>query len=253
MAFIGNTLVGEGNEKVVVMHDWLSDHTGYDPMLPYLDTKKFCYAFVDLRGYGKSKTINGSYTVEEAASDIINVVNFLEWTSFHLIGHSMSAMIGLRVAIDIKKRIKSLIAITPVSAAGIPMPDQVFNDVAHAIMTEEGRRKTLQFLWGERLSEEWLEFKLKKWKETADPQAVLHYLTMYSKTNFLEKTKGLDLPILAIAGEYDQESFQEKALKKNFLEIYPNATIQVCGNAGHYPMQETPVYLATLITRFLKK
>jgi len=41
------------------------------------------------------------------------------------------------------------------------------------------------------------------------------------------------------------------AMKATYLAWYPNATMEVMDNAGHYPMHETPVALATAIERFL--
>ena len=37
------------------------------------------------------------------------------------------------------------------------------------------------------------------------------------------------------------------------LKWYPNAEMAVCRNAGHYPQQEAPVYVATVINQFLQK
>ena len=67
MELIGHKLVGSGKEKVLVLHNWVSDSTSYGPLLPYLDTEKFSYLFIDLRGYGGSKEMRGTYSVEEAS------------------------------------------------------------------------------------------------------------------------------------------------------------------------------------------
>jgi len=42
-------------------------------------------------------------------------------------------------------------------------------------------------------------------------------------------------------------------MKATFLAWYPNAELEVMQNAGHYPMDETPVALATSIENFLRK
>lgn len=56
-------------------------------MLPYLNTDDYTYLFVDLRGYGHSKEMRGTYSVEEASADAIKLINSLAWNKFHLVGH----------------------------------------------------------------------------------------------------------------------------------------------------------------------
>lgn len=60
------------------------------------------------------------------------------------------------------------------------------------------------------------------------------------------------LPVLVLAGEHDQPWFSAEALRKEFAG-YSKLEVATVGNAGHYPMQETPVALATLIERFLAR
>lgn len=109
---------GSGPEHILVMHDWLGDHTNYDPTLPYLDGARFTYAFVDLRGYGRSIHLTGAYTIDEIAADCISVADHLGWRRFHVVGHSMTGMATQRIAANAPSRIKSAIAVCPISAAG---------------------------------------------------------------------------------------------------------------------------------------
>lgn len=37
------------------------------------------------------------------------------------------------------------------------------------------------------------------------------------------------------------------------MQWFPNAELHVMSNAGHYPMQETPIQFATVIDNFLRK
>ena len=65
-----------------------------------------------------------------------------------------------------------------------------------------------------------------------------------------KEVKGLRTPMLVVFGEHDSED-EGDLVQRNFLKTYPNALIESCKNAGHFPMQETPIYLASLIEKFL--
>ena len=55
--------VGNGAKTVIVMHEWMGDHTNYDTAIPYLNITDFTWIFVDFRAYGLSKEIKGEYTL----------------------------------------------------------------------------------------------------------------------------------------------------------------------------------------------
>lgn len=80
MELIAHKQIGSGKEKVLVMHNWMGDSTSYDSMRPYLNTDEYTYVFVDLRGYGRSKEMRGTYSVEEASSDAINTLTSNRYT-----------------------------------------------------------------------------------------------------------------------------------------------------------------------------
>lgn len=249
-AELAYALHGEGPTRALVLHDWIGDRRNWEPLAPYLDGARFTYAFVDLRGYGGSRAIAGHYTAEEAARDALDVADRLGWDRFAAVGHSMSGLIVQRLAAEAPSRVTRLVAVSPVGPAGLPMPPAVRAAMEAVALDPSRRRAALRQMLGERLSERWLEFKAARWCECAAPDAVLGYLRMFADTDLRDVVRGVDVPILAVACEHDQPWFQAEALRASF-GVYPRLEVVTCGNAGHYPMQETPVALATLLERFL--
>ncbi|MGE0634656.1 MAG: alpha/beta fold hydrolase [Pseudobdellovibrionaceae bacterium] len=249
---LGHKLIGQGRETVIVMHDWFSDISSYDSLIPYLDVEAFRYIFVDLRGYGKSINIKGNYTVEEASQDVLELIETLKIDSFHLIGHSMSGMIAQYIASEVPEKVHSIIAITPVPASGSPVPQEVFEFMTTAARDHDpSAEQIVGMMTGNRQAKPFIRFKVLAWRKTATPEARVGYARMFAYTNFVNKVKGLKVPLLVLCGEYDAEGFHETLLKKAFQELYPRLTIEKIPNSGHYPMQEAPVLLSSKIYQFL--
>ena len=249
---IGFTQYGDGPIRVLVLHDWFCDHSSWEGALPYLTPGRFTYAFADLRGYGASREIGGECTLNEAAGDAIAVADRLGWTQFSLIGHSMSGLIVQHIAQLVPDRIERIVAITPVPPAGVGL-DAATKDVFRslALAGDEERYAGLSSMWGTRLSDTWIRYKLRRWRETADPTAVAKYVDLWGAADISQGARGIETPMLIVAAAQDAPPFQAAALEASMLPFYPNARLISLGESGHYPMQEQPPLLATAIERFL--
>ena len=249
---IGCELHGSGPERVLVLHGWFGDHTAFSPMLPYLDTDTFTYAFVDYRGYGASRDIDGKHTMAEISADAIELADHLSWDRFHIIGHSMGGMAMQRVALDATQRAKCGVAITPVPASGVPLDADQTALFSGAPDSDDDRRTILNFTTGGRNSRSWLDYKVKRSRETTTRDAFADYLVAWTQTDFADEVRGLDLPILVLIGEHDP-AFTQTAMEQTYLAWLPKASLAVITNAGHYPMDEAPVNLATRMESFMRE
>ncbi len=251
MKYIAHTQIGTGKEKVLVMHHWMGDSTSYDFMLPYLNTKYFTYVFVDLRGYGRSKEMQGTFSVEEASSDAIKLIDFLDWDKFHLIGHSMSGMIVQKMALNNPTRVKSVVAITPVPACGSPGPKEMMDFFESAALDNDvAAMDCVNILTSNRYTKAFAEKMINDLRKHSTSQARLGYMNMFFHTDFSASIEGLRTPILVLIGEHDFEG-SETFMRNTFLKWYPNAQLECCKASGHYPMIETPVALVAAIEKFI--
>ncbi len=248
---IGHEIHGSGGEGVIVLHGWLGDHSVFEPTFPYLDTETFSYAFVNYRGYGKSADITGEHTMAEISADAIALADHLGWQRFHTVGHSMGGMALQRVALDALGRVKSGVAITPVPASGVPLDTNGEALFGGAADKDENRRMILDFTTGNRLCGRWLDEKVKASRETTTRDAFADYLIAWTKTDFADEVKGLDIPILVLYGEHDQ-ALTGEVMRQTYMAWLPNAELEMIGNAGHYPMQETPIDLVTKMEAFMR-
>lgn len=248
---LAHRLVGNGPRRVIALHGWFGDETGFAPMERALDTDAFTWCFVAYRGCGGSKGLTGTYTMEEIAGDVLAVADQLGWDTFSLVGHSMGGMAIQKVLALAPGRVEKLVGVTPVPATGVPFDDGGWAFFSSAAASFDARREIINITTGSRLTTAWLQRMAQHSWESATQEAFAGYLVAWAKTNFVEQIQGNPVPVKVIVGEHDP-ALSADVMKQTWLQHYPNISMDVMANAGHYPMEETPVALATAIEGFLK-
>lgn len=251
---LGHHKLGNGPEKVIVIHDWFCDTTSYDPVQPYLNSNDYSYVFVDLRGYGDSKEIPGECTAEEAANDIVALADHLKWDKFHVVGHSMSGMVAQYVDMIAGDRVKSITAITPTPACGLGAPEDAIEFMGDAAASNDmTAREIIKTASGNRYNDQFVDVKLEQWRKTSKPEARVAYMHMFCQTDFADQVRGSKTPYQVVCGAHDMEASNREVCESTFGKYYPNVSILELASSGHYPMQEQPIAVATAIENFLEK
>jgi pimeloyl-ACP methyl ester carboxylesterase len=248
---LGFSTLGHGAEPVLVLHDWLGDSRNYDAVRPWLDGGSFTYGFADLRGYGSSRELAAGCSVKEIAAECLALADRHGWTRFHLVGHSMTGMVTERLALDAPARLKSAVAVCPVSAAGNKLDPAAKAFFATTVNDDAGFRRLIGFV-SAGLGTGWAETKLRQNRASVSPEVALRYLDMLTDTDFAADVQGTTTPFLVVIGDHDP-GLDEAAMRRSFLARHANAELAVVRNSGHYPMQECPPCFAGLIETFLRK
>ena len=210
--------IGHGAHPVIALHGWFGHAGGWGPFTQQLNTQDFSYVFMDQRGYGGMRRSGGPYTVEQIAQDALALADRLGWQRF--------------------------------SAIGVPFDEQGWQLFSAAGSDVQARRAIIDFTTGNRLTGTWLDAMAASTQTNSDDEAVAGYLQSWAKTSFVDKIQGQQLPVLVLPGEHDP-ALGEAACRATWMQHYPNAQLEVVRNAGHYPMYETPIILATTIEKFL--
>jgi pimeloyl-ACP methyl ester carboxylesterase len=186
---LGHSAYGQGREKVLVFHDWMGDAANYEPLIPYLDPCTYTYVFADVQGYGKSRHLTGAFTVEEVTANAFRLADSLGWGRFHVVGHSMTGMVVQRMAVDdwisAVKRLKSVVAITPVSADGYPADEGTRAFLWDLIGRRDLSERGFALLTGERLTPVWGRVRTTRHLQTSTTQALEGYYRMWLEVGFL--------------------------------------------------------------------
>ena len=93
------------------LHGWLDNAATFDHLAPLL--REFRFVSLDLTGHGFSdhRPPGSGYHFIDMIVDVFEVLNFLGWDRFSLIGHSMGAGVASYLAGTIPEKIDSLILI----------------------------------------------------------------------------------------------------------------------------------------------
>lgn len=248
---IGYFTIGKGAKKVILLHSWMDDAEIWKAILPYVNIYKYTYTFMDVRGYGRSKEIKGRYNSEEIAIDVINLADQLGWDKFCLIGHSMCGLAAQKASLlDKSNRILKVILITPVSAGGFPADEAAENFFKSIVQNEDVAQIAYGIFTENRLSVYWTKIRAQRHLEVTDKNAQLEYINMWTKENFLDDMENVSKPFLVVTGKHDHPKFRIINQMESFKN-FQNIKFIELENSGHFPMQETPVYLVSVIENYL--
>jgi pimeloyl-ACP methyl ester carboxylesterase len=243
-------VLGAGPRKVLALHGWFGSATGWGPFADLVDGDRYSYAFPDYRGYGARRGETGDFSLPEISADALAAVDALGWSSFAVLGHSMGGSAMQRVLLDAGDRVTGLIGVSPVPSTGVPFDEQSWQLFSGAADKREARYAIIDMTTGGRLSSTWIDRMVQSSLDESDPAAFGAYLEAWADTDFAAEVQGNPVPVAVVVGEHDP-ALGAAVMEQTFLRQYPNASLEVLSNAGHYAMFETPVALLTAVERFL--
>jgi pimeloyl-ACP methyl ester carboxylesterase len=243
--------IGSGDHHVLAVHGWFGSARDWGSLPDFLDRSTYTYAFMDLRGYGDRKQVAGEFTIEEAAADAIALAGELGWDQFSVIGHSMGAKVAHQMLLQAPARIRKLIGLNPVSATGVPMDAQGWELFSGAPGHAANRAAIIDFTTGSKLTRTFINYMVRHSLENSAVDAFAAYLPAWAKSDFSDQVKtDTRTPVKVIVGVNDP-AMSADVMEHTWLVFFPEAEMTILPDAGHYPMFESPVSLATSIEEFL--
>jgi 3-oxoadipate enol-lactonase len=245
---LGHCRIGAGPARCIVLHEWLGDHVNWEQTLGYFDPDRHTLVFADLRGYGWSRDMTGEFKLGEATADILRLADELQFSRFHLIGHSMSGLIAQDVAVQAPSRIESVTLFSPVPPTGFHADDAAMRTLNAVIDEDEAASRAITARTSNRYGAAWLRRKLSIARAAATPDAMRGYLKMFT-TSAITAPGKLTAPLHVVCGAQDIPFYRNENFRSAFTTAYPHATFETIDDAGHYAMLETPVRVASIVEK----
>jgi pimeloyl-ACP methyl ester carboxylesterase len=249
---LGYESVGGGPHAVIALHGWLGDHTAFEPILDAVDLDAYTWILPAYRGYGLSRDIAGSFTIDEVARDCLELLDRLGCERFSVVGHSMGGKAMLRMLCLAPQRIAAMIGVAPVPASTAAFDAEARALFERAALSPDARRQIVDFSTGGRLPPPWIGNAVRRSLRSAVPQAVASYFRSWADGDFHRDLPPSDVPALAVLGACDP-SITADLVASTWSAWFPGIDVEVLPNCGHYPADEAPLALAARIGAFLGK
>ena len=243
--------VGSGDHHVLAIHGWFGSARGWGSLPEFLDGSAYTYVFMDLRGYGDRMQVAGEFTVDEVAADALAVADDLGWDRFSMVGHSMGAKFAHRVLLWAPDRVRALVGLNSVPAAAVPFDEQGWALFSGAPENPGNRAAIIDFTTGNKLTKTFINLVVQHSLENSTVEAFAAYLQAWAKSDFTAEAKvDTATPVKLIVGVNDP-ALSADVMEQTWRVFFPGAELTILPDAGHYPMFESPVSLATSIEGFL--
>jgi 3-oxoadipate enol-lactonase len=233
---------GEG-QSLVLLHGLGSSTRDWQLQLDDF-AQHYQVVVLDLRGYGQTDHPPGPYSIRQMSEDVIALVDYLEISSFHLLGYSMGGAVALQLAVDYANRVDNLLVVNSLPSF-IPaewrqkleyrvrkMVVRVFGvhclaPVIAKRLFPDPEQQDLRELLTDRYSQNDAHAYL----------ATLDALAIWSVESELGK---LQMPTLFIAADHDYTSVKDK---KRYVDQIANARMVVVENSRHgTPLDQPEVF-----------
>ncbi len=237
-----------GKEPLVLLHGFMENNTIWEDMEESL-SDQFQLIKIDLPGHGKSEVLGEIHTMNLMAEEVKKVIDHLQFSKVHLLGHSMGGYTALAFAELYPENLKSLslffsstlednddkkdIRRRSIEIINRNYPSFVDNSIAN--LFSENERDILR---------DKIELAKKIAVETNTEGVKASQLGMAERPNRTKILLEFNLPILIIAGKHDNavktETFFEHIPNRKNIKTY----ILDCGHNGHW---EKPIICSSII------
>lgn len=205
----------------------------------------------DKRGHGLSSCPTGTFAMEDLVCDAEELLEALEIRGSVFVGLSIGGMIGQGLAAKRPDLVRALVLSNTSVQMGEPdmWAARIGAIEAGGI---EGVADAILDRWFAADFRSTSEFTAWRHMLERTPQAgYIGCCRAIAATNLSQQTRGLSLPLLAIAGSEDGAS--PPSTVAEMAALVPESEFHAIEGAGHLPCVEKPIEFVELLTRFLQE
>jgi pimeloyl-ACP methyl ester carboxylesterase len=237
---------GKGT-PLVLLHGYPLDHQLWDEVVPLLQDQ-FDVILPDLRGFGGSSTVDSFYTMEDIASDIAGLLDFLGIPKAVIVGHSMGGYVALAFARLYPERVAGLGLVSSQVLADTPAKrEDRFKTAAE--VADKGIATVVEAMTPKFTSDTRLQEFARNSMEQQQPAAYIGALkAMGERVDSTPLLSTMDYPVVIVHGDADNLIPIDRA--REVQAALPSAYLVEISGAGHMPMMEAAEKTAEALRHF---
>jgi pimeloyl-ACP methyl ester carboxylesterase len=237
---------------VTFIHGIGSAIAGWDGIVAELSDRFRCLRY-DLRGHGESPLPPLPYGLDEYVADLAALLDRLDVSTTHLVGHSLGGMIAQGYALRYPERVGKIVLVSTVNGRNAEERQAIVNLVE--TLEREGAANIL-----DRAIERWFtaDFvaanpdviaRRKARVLATDADAFAAAFRTYAEQEYDQEIRDIRVPTLIMTGEYDVGANVRMA--RLMHERIPGARLEILTDLRHAVLAEAPGLVASHITGFL--
>ena len=225
---------GKGT-PLVLLHGYPLDHRLWDDVVPLLEDQ-FDLILPDLRGFGESTTVDSFYTMEDIASDITGLLDYLGIQKTAIAGHSMGGYVALAFARVYPERVTGIGLISSQVLADTPAKrEDRFKTAAE--VADKGPASVVELMTPKFTNDTRLQEFARSSMELQQPAAYIGALkAMGERVDSTPLLKSISYPVVIVHGDADALVPIDRA--REVKSALPNAYLVEISGVGHMPMME---------------
>lgn len=210
----------------------------------------------DVRGLGKSKSVNNLFMMEHYADDLIKIAEVLNLNKFNAVGLSMGGYILQRAILKREDLFKTL-TLADTRLARDTNEGLLLRAAAIDKINNGKRKEFIEDFINKLISKDnykntnLINFIREMAEENSDTGIIGSMLALATRTDNTGLFKNINTPCLAIFGEEDILTPVHEA--ENIIREFKNSKLEIIKSSGHLSNIEKPEEFNKLLNIFLAK
>ncbi len=250
-------MIGSG-PAILMIHGFTNHGMVWAEQIADLLHAGYCVVMPDLAGHGLSQMADRKTTVDDLAQDMVNLLDHLAIDKAIVCGLSLGGMVAQYMAADYPQRVRAIVVAN--SCVDSTAPDVVAANQSWIEMfgRPNGPLLRMQAVWPQMLNERYrasptADAFLASWKRINGKilgSSFANVARGLQEFNSSARLKGVRVPCLVIAGEFDR--LFPPAVCGQIAALISGAGFSVIAGAGHLSSLDSPKQFNELLLQFLR-